>query len=45
MPDLADKVLPLDQLGMEIIRRVRNGREPSREFKSAPRTVESSIPR
>ena len=42
---LADKVLPLDELGMEIIRRVRNGRAPSRDFKSAPRTVESSIPR
>ena len=42
---LADKVLPLDQLGMEILRRVRNGRESTREFKSAPRTVESSIPR
>ncbi len=33
---LADKVLPLDQLGVEIIRRVRNGRESSRIFKSAP---------
>jgi len=33
---LADKVLPLDELGMEIIRRVRNGRESTREFKSAP---------
>ena len=42
---LADKVLPLDQLGMEILRRVRSGRELTREFKSAPRTVESSIPR
>ena len=42
---LADKVLPLDQLGMEILRRVRNGRESTREFKSALRTVESSIPR
>ncbi|MGO8815915.1 MAG: protein-glutamate methylesterase/protein-glutamine glutaminase [Terriglobia bacterium] len=42
---LADKILPLDQIGMEIIRRVRNGREPFREFKSAPRTVESSNPR
>jgi two-component system chemotaxis response regulator CheB len=42
---LADKVLPLDQLGMEIIRRVRNGRESNREFKSAPLTVESSNPR
>jgi two-component system chemotaxis response regulator CheB len=42
---LADKVLPLDQLGMEILRRVRNGRESTREFKSAPRGVESSIPR
>jgi two-component system chemotaxis response regulator CheB len=42
---LADRVLPLDQLGMEIIRRVRNGRESTREFTSAPHTVESSIPR
>jgi two-component system chemotaxis response regulator CheB len=42
---LADKVLPLEQLGMEITRRVRNGRESTREFKSAPRAVESSIPR
>jgi two-component system chemotaxis response regulator CheB len=40
---LADKVLPLDQLGLEIVRRVRNGREPFREFKSAPGTGESSI--
>lgn len=36
---LADRVLPLDQLGMEIIRRVRNGRE------SSSRAVESSISR
>ena len=42
---LADKVLPLDQLGMEILRRARNGRESTREFKPALRTVESSIPR
>ena len=42
---LADKVLPLDQLGMEIIRRVRYGREAIREFKSALRTVESSNPK
>jgi len=35
--------LPLDQLGLEIVRRVRNGREPFREFKSAPGTGESSI--
>jgi two-component system chemotaxis response regulator CheB len=42
---LADKVLPLEQLGMEIIRRVRNGRESTREFKSPLRTVESSVPR
>jgi len=42
---LADKILPLDQLGMEIIRRVRNGRESTREYKSAPRTVESGHPR
>ena len=42
---LADKVLPLDELGMEIIRRVQIGRESFREFKSAPRMVESSIPR
>ncbi|MGD1101565.1 MAG: chemotaxis response regulator protein-glutamate methylesterase [Terriglobia bacterium] len=42
---LADKVLPLDELGMEILRRVRKGRESTREFKSAPWTVESTIPR
>jgi two-component system chemotaxis response regulator CheB len=42
---LADQVLPLDQLGMEIVRRVRNGRGSTREFKFAPRTVQSSIPR
>jgi two-component system chemotaxis response regulator CheB len=42
---LADKVLPLEQLGMEIIRRVRNGRESTREFKSPLRTVESSVPK
>ncbi len=42
---LADRVLPLDQLGGEIVRRVRRGREVTREFMPAPRTVESSIPR
>jgi len=42
---LADKVLPLDQLGIEILRRVRNGRESTREFKSAPGTVESGFPK
>ncbi len=42
---LADRVLPLDQLGVEIIRRVRNGRESTRNFISAPRTVESGVPR
>ena len=36
---LADKVLPLDELGAEIVRRVRNGRE------SASKMVESSKPR
>lgn len=40
---LADRVLPLDQLGMEIIRRVRNGRPQTREFKSTLRMVESSV--
>jgi two-component system chemotaxis response regulator CheB len=40
---LADKILPLDQLGMEIVRRVRNGRESFRDFKPALRTVESSV--
>lgn len=39
---LADKILPLDQLGMEIIRRVRVGREASREFISTQRTGDSS---
>jgi two-component system chemotaxis response regulator CheB len=42
---LSDKVLPLDQLGMEIVRRVRKGRESTRDFKSAPWTVESSFPK
>jgi len=42
---LADKVLPLDQLGAEILRRVRFGRELTREFKSAPRRLEPGIPR
>jgi two-component system chemotaxis response regulator CheB len=42
---LADKVLPLDQLGMEIVRRVRNGRDAPRAFKSAPWVVESGNPR
>jgi two-component system, chemotaxis family, protein-glutamate methylesterase/glutaminase len=42
---LADKVLPLEQLGMEIIRRVRYGRESTREFKFAPRTMDSRISR
>jgi len=42
---LADKVLPLDQLGPEILRRVRNGREPTRKFKFAPGILESSVPR
>ncbi len=42
---LADKVLPLDQLGPEIVRRVRNGRELTREFKPALGRVESGIPR
>ena len=41
---LADIVLPLNELGMEIVRRVRIGRQ-AREFKSAPRTVESNISR
>ena len=35
---LADKVLPLDELGLEIVRRVRRGRESIREFKSVPGT-------
>ncbi len=42
---LADKVLPLDQLGMEILRRVRNGRESIREFKPTPWIVDSRVPR
>jgi two-component system chemotaxis response regulator CheB len=41
---LADKVLPLEHLGPEILRRVRIGREMTREIKSAPRSGESSIP-
>jgi two-component system chemotaxis response regulator CheB len=35
---LADKVLPLDQLGPEILCRVRNGRELTRDFKSVLKT-------
>jgi two-component system chemotaxis response regulator CheB len=35
---LADKVLPLDQLGPEILRRVRNGREMTRVFVPTVRT-------
>jgi len=31
---LADEVLPLDQLGLEILRRVRNSRVPTGEFRS-----------
>ena len=42
---LADRVLPLDQLGTEIIRRVRNGRERTRDFRPAGRPVESSTQR
>jgi len=42
---LADKVLPLDQIGLEILRRVRNGRESARELKSASRNLASSIRR
>jgi len=42
---LADKVLPLDQLGMEIVRRVRHGRDSGRETNSPVQRVESSIPR
>jgi two-component system chemotaxis response regulator CheB len=42
---LADKVLPLDQLGPEILRRVRRGRESAGDFKSALGAVESSLPR
>ena len=40
---LADRVLPLDQLGGEIVRRVRKGREAVRQFAPASRTVESSV--
>jgi len=42
---LADRVLPLDRMGMEIVRRVRIGREATREFKLAPRTGEVNIAR
>jgi two-component system chemotaxis response regulator CheB len=42
---LADKVLPLEQLGMEILRRLQIGRELTRQFRSAPRTVDASIQR
>jgi len=42
---LADKVLPLDQLGVEILRRVRYGRVAAGEFKSALRGAPSSVTR
>ena len=42
---LADKILPLDQLGMEILRRVRHGREPSQGITIARERAESRIPR
>lgn len=42
---LADKILPLDQLGMEIIRRVRMGRQFSTGFISARRTGDLGTPR
>ena len=42
---LADRVLPLDQLGMEILRRARNGRGPTKDFKSVPHVGEMSLPR
>lgn len=41
---LADKVLPLDQLSVEIIRRVRNGRESPRDFRFGPCGLESRLP-
>lgn len=40
---LADRVLPLDQLGPEIIRRVRFGREAKRELKPDSHTFETSV--
>lgn len=42
---LADKVLPLDQIGTEIVRRVQNGRIPARQHQSTSPMVESSSPR
>jgi two-component system, chemotaxis family, protein-glutamate methylesterase/glutaminase len=42
---LAHRVLPLEQLGAEIIRRVRNGRGQSHEFNSALPAGELSLPR
>jgi two-component system chemotaxis response regulator CheB len=42
---LADRILPLDQLGMEIIRRVRVGRGSPREFVSTPSMGNSSTAR
>ena len=42
---LADKVLPLDQIGAEIIRRIRNGREFTGGFRSTAQTAVSSYPK
>ena len=42
---LADRVLPLDQLAMEIIYRARSGRNSMRGLRSAPWSMESSVPK
>ena len=42
---LADQILPLDQLGMEIVRRVRIGRKSSTGLISARRTGDLGTPR
>jgi len=42
---LADKILPLDEIAVEIIRRVRNGRDSTRRFVALSQTLESRISR
>lgn len=40
---LADRILPLNQLGVEIVRRLRFGRESSRQFANATPRLEAGI--
>jgi two-component system, chemotaxis family, protein-glutamate methylesterase/glutaminase len=42
---LADKILPLDQLGVEIARRVRNGRDLSRSINPSNHLIGSEMQR